>query len=46
MLLLLAQARTDPSKWLALVLPMLIFLAVGLYFIWSDSRSRTKRDDD
>ncbi len=41
---LVAQARTDPSTWLALAAPMLLFLAAGVYFIWSGFKSR--KDDD
>jgi len=43
---LLAQARTDPGTWVALALPMLSFLAVGVYFIWSGFRSRRRDEDD
>ncbi|MGH8931665.1 MAG: hypothetical protein ACRDZO_13835 [Egibacteraceae bacterium] len=41
-----AQARTDPGTWLALALPMLTFLAAGVYFIWLGFRSRREGEDD
>ncbi len=46
MQVILAQAGTDPSTWLALAFPMLAFLGAGVYFIWLGFRSRREDEDD